>query len=244
MLSRIWKRVEGFDLAYRPGSYFWPLGLRDHLLATVKGRFRRALLTEEDGDGRPPPGVADMLARESIPEPMRRTLGRIHPTLMGGEYLPDLRAGEVEIARVSLASVTADVIAVRARRTAKGIKYRMVDEYETEYTIAPRYTRRPLAMLQLIRLIEGTRPDSPTLDTIRVNLANDADWDSMESFVTVSSPFYPELQRWYGRYLGLWFDSRRRRGHARRRPARAAAAQGRLFLVAGKAGDAGNGGPA
>jgi hypothetical protein len=32
------------DLNFRPSSYFWPLGLASHLLATVKGAERRAML--------------------------------------------------------------------------------------------------------------------------------------------------------------------------------------------------------
>ena len=32
------------DLNFRPSSYFWPLRLASHLLATVKGAERRAML--------------------------------------------------------------------------------------------------------------------------------------------------------------------------------------------------------
>ena len=35
---------------------------------------------------------------------------------MSGEYLPDFEGDEVEIARVTLASVTGDVVSIRARR--------------------------------------------------------------------------------------------------------------------------------
>ena len=34
----------GIDLSYRPRSYFWPLGLKTHLLAHIKGAERRAAL--------------------------------------------------------------------------------------------------------------------------------------------------------------------------------------------------------
>jgi len=33
--------VPGVDLTFRPASYFWPLGLETHLLATIKGAERR-----------------------------------------------------------------------------------------------------------------------------------------------------------------------------------------------------------
>ncbi len=51
---------------------------------------------------------------------------------MGDEYLPDYLPGEVEIARVSLRSVTADMIALRARPEGVGIRYRWVAEQEAK----------------------------------------------------------------------------------------------------------------
>jgi len=42
-------------------------------------------------------------------------LDLIHPSFMGGEYLPDYRRDEIEIARIELESTTSDVISVRAR---------------------------------------------------------------------------------------------------------------------------------
>ena len=47
---------------------------------------------------------------------------------MGGEYLPPLRKGEVEIARISLESTTDDQISIRARRGRERIRCRVVDE--------------------------------------------------------------------------------------------------------------------
>ncbi len=160
-----------------------------------------------------------MIARESLPEPLRRLFGSIHPLMMSGEYLPALDEDEVEIARITLASVMGDVIELRARRTAKGIRYRMVDEHETEYTIRPCYTREPLTMLELIRAIEGAKPDNPTVDVLRYNLEalDEEEWESMQGFVQVSSPFYPELESWYARYLELWLDHFRRKARRNER---------------------------
>lgn len=102
MMSRLWRRIEGFDLDFRPHSYFWPLGLREHLLATVKGTARRAMLADYGyGQEVENDAVAAIMAAESVSEPLRRALGRIHPMLMSGEYLPDLdqrRAGDERIA--------------------------------------------------------------------------------------------------------------------------------------------------
>jgi hypothetical protein len=34
MISRIWKRIDGFDLDYRPSTYFWPFDLDARLAKT------------------------------------------------------------------------------------------------------------------------------------------------------------------------------------------------------------------
>jgi hypothetical protein len=235
MISRLWRRIEGFDLDFRPRSYFWPMGLREHLLATVKGTLRReliALLGEREALA--DEAVAGILARERISEPLRRALGRIHPAFMSGEYLPDLRRGELEIARVTVGSVMGDVTSVRARRTKKGIAYRIEDEHETEYEARPRWSREPLSMLELIRLIENAKPASPTLGVLKMNREGGSEWDDLEGFVEVTSPFYPQLGAWYERYLGLWIASRSGRLRTRPRVRRPHPGQLQLaFAVAG-----------
>lgn len=39
---------------------------------------------------------------------------KFHPSFVGGEYLPDYKANEVQIARIELQSTTTDVISIRA----------------------------------------------------------------------------------------------------------------------------------
>jgi hypothetical protein len=79
---------------------------------------------------------------------------------MGGEYLPALLEDEVDIARISLASVTADQISVRAQRVAEGIAYRIVDEYADlgpGYVCHPNWTRRPLTLGELVASIDAAQ---------------------------------------------------------------------------------------
>jgi hypothetical protein len=121
--------VSGIDLDYRPGDYFWATGLKIPLLSGIAGEARRQLVRELIEASRP---VPDGLDAAVLDEETRQMWGRMHPSNMGGEYLPPLRNGEVEIARISLASVTADQISVRARRLGKRIVYRVVDEYGSD----------------------------------------------------------------------------------------------------------------
>src|SRR5690349_18698202 len=110
--------VPGIDLTFRPPTYFGPIPAETHLLAHVTGYerrgFIRAQLASDDDDP-----MLDLL--KGLFGLDRESLGRIHPALMGGEYLPPFREEETEIARISLASTTADQISVRARRVSDGI---------------------------------------------------------------------------------------------------------------------------
>src|SRR2546426_289101 len=96
--------VDGIDLAFRPSSYFWPLGLETHLLSRIKGAERKAALKHLI-DAKRLDEIPDFLARSALSHAERLALGRIHPDFMGGEYLPNLSAREVEIARITIASV-------------------------------------------------------------------------------------------------------------------------------------------
>ena len=56
------------------------------------------------------------LRSPSLTEDERNRFGAIHPSFMGGEYLPDCNPSETEIARVKLRSTTQDLISIRATR--------------------------------------------------------------------------------------------------------------------------------
>jgi hypothetical protein len=80
---------------------------------------------------------------------------------MGGEYLPDYGNCEVEIARFELKSTTYDVISLRACPSGSHIKYSLVDEYETEYSLPQQTSSQPFSLLELIRFLDSVeQPDS------------------------------------------------------------------------------------
>jgi hypothetical protein len=194
----------GIDLSFRPKSYSWPMGLEKHLLATVKGALRREELKQLLDAGRYD-DIPDFLARSSLGEAERRAIGRIHPAFMGGEYLPDRAEREVEIARITIASVTRDVTSVYARTGRRRIRYRVVDEYEGE-TLAGRATRtsvRPLALGELLRFFDGAWP---VLDVLAMNFdPSSTDPETIRAFVLEAhSPFYPDFGRLVLQRIEAW----------------------------------------
>ena len=67
---------------------------------------------------------------------------------MGGEYLPDRRETEVEIARINIDSTTSDVTSVYAKAGKDRILYRVVDEYGGD-TLTEKRTRSSKPPLSL-----------------------------------------------------------------------------------------------
>src|SRR5438105_571660 len=124
-------KAQPIDLEFRPQSYW---ATPESRFANVKGRVRREAIKKalETGnlDELPPDIAKDELSRATV-----EAAGRIHPSFMGGEYLPSCDEDEIEIARVNLQSVTFDVISIRAWRKEGEIFYRVVDEYDSRFDI-------------------------------------------------------------------------------------------------------------
>jgi hypothetical protein len=187
-----------YDLNYRPINYWGPQKLETHVGSRTKGELRRQLaIREAQGD------QSDF----EINIPLTP-----HPWQMGGEYLPDLKQNEVEIARIVMKSTTMDVISIRARKTKNRIIYRIVDEYEAEdfgveYFLTKKSSLRPLKLRDLIKLIDnavegglvGSGRDSNFQEAGGFTSA-----DEIYDFETAHSQFYPELEAWYGEANDEW----------------------------------------
>ena len=182
-------KAAAIDLDFRPPSFFWPHGLETHLLASVKGARRKAALKALIDAGRVDE-VPELLAKSSLSEEERRAIGRIHPAFMGGEYLPDLDTTEIEIARISIKSVTGDVTSVYARRGEGGIHYRVVDEYDgdTLTAVTERTSVQPLTLEELYQFfVEGW----PFMGVLEMNYEDDL--NGMLAFFSGDSAFYPQF---------------------------------------------------
>ena len=194
-------REQDFDLDYRPDSY-WDTPEAIH--ANIKGDFRQRAVKDAIAAGEldkvPSPIFADEISDE-----LRHFAGSINPSFMGGEYLPSYLENEVEIARVSLNSVTADVTSIRA---IPGIHYRVVDEYETHYQLKQARSQKPLTMREIIALLDTVeRKESDSTGLVRLY------WENLEpqfgpeedvDFTTVSSAYYPALEQWWEAEAAKW----------------------------------------
>ena len=201
------------DLEYRPLSYWPESENREQRLARIHGKVRRDITRQTLESG----GIGELnflgpeLSAESLSEQARQAWGGIHPSHMGGEYLPPYKDSEVEIARISLKSVTSDQISIRASGQDGDIQYRVVDEYETEYQLPIENSHEPLTLTELIMLIDQTNHsfNESGSGLIRYHWdrnTNFTDPEEVIDFVSIESAYYPELCTYYEQEADQWLE--------------------------------------
>ncbi|MFO0962034.1 MAG: hypothetical protein U0625_03915 [Phycisphaerales bacterium] len=167
-------------MSNRPIDYFAPSSsLEEAVIRRIKGDHRKVFIAEairQDGlDSIPPQWTA-----HNLDELFKTMLMSRNPRNRGGEDLPDLDEGEVEVARVSLAdSVHGEVTSLRARKAGGRIQLRMVDEYESEFDLPQTEIAAPFSAGELIAFFAACEP-CPFDTDCRLRIA---------------SPFYEGLQR-------------------------------------------------
>ena len=197
-----------YNLDFRPDSYWSPENAQQAILANMKGDLRREMIRDLLAQGI---SIEDELLEENTSRETRALLERADFRWMGGEYLPDHAPGEVEIARLTMASVTQDVYSIRARRKGGAIHYRIVDEYAMEWSWSPESSEHPLSFRELIHLIDnaelyGEGPPDFT-DTFRDGQLNQGmEPDQAAGWVTVTSEFYPDLRAYYQDKADAWLE--------------------------------------
>ena len=208
-----------YDFSYRPSTYWTDLPTENSVIGEVKGTVRRdaarRLLDHPEPDA--PEGLGDFLLTPDLGEAGKDLWGRLDPANLGGEFLPDSLAGEVEIARVELASVTGDVCQILARLDGDGcIHYRVVDEYWDEgvtYSVSQETSKEPLTLGELIEFIDNSEREDEShagglVECHREYLYEEEAWiespAELAHFATVSSHFYPMLTDYYAARAEEW----------------------------------------
>ncbi len=199
------------DYDFTPADYRDVSSPTAALLLNVKGDLRRRLL-KDLLTGRGTPGVDPSLWSESAPEIGRGLLARVHPQWMGGEHLPPYLDGEIEIARVTVANVTRDVISVRARRRGGRYRYRVVDDYGARWRLMVKSSVRPLPLRLLILLIDSACLADTRWPDLTEELRNAHGGEPAEAagFVEVTSDVYPQLETHYEEKAARWLARRTR----------------------------------
>jgi hypothetical protein len=202
------KKFKGIRYGFRPKSYWEDLDPLSVILRNVTGENRRQMITDYWNAGKLEELDPALLADEPSDD-VRKSLGRIHPSFMGGEYLPPYLPGEVEIARICLRSTTSDVISLRARPAPEGITYRVVDEYDAEFYLPIPASKEPLTLEELVQQFEDGELEGLeysgglALGYNNMN-AESCDYESLRHFTRISSPIYRQLEQHFELLFEEW----------------------------------------
>lgn len=180
------------DLNYQPEGYFRPAGLRQHLITQVKDAAVRAHLERllEHGDFE---ALDEFLGDTGVLKEDLEGLQSIHLSVMGDNYLPDLENGEVEIARIEIASTTGDVTSLYAKKLCDSYEFRVVDEYEGD-TLSDNTTMKAELPLTLGQMVDFFFEAWPLIDVLEMNDLHD-DIESALRFFLARSEFYPSFHK-------------------------------------------------
>jgi len=213
------QKYNDIDYEFRPESYLGDSNPLAAILRNVTGENRRQMIADYWNAGRLEELDPALLQNEPDGD-SRIRLGRIHPSFMGGEYLPSYLPEETEIARICLQSTTSDIIALRARPVPGGIAYRLEDEYEGDFTLPIPLSPEPLTFAELIRQFEDGGlvgldwAGGLALGYNNMNAEN-TDFEKLRNFTRITSSFYPQLEEHFELVFEEWVnESCRERDHA------------------------------
>jgi hypothetical protein len=203
--------IMSINMNYRPPTYWPESENREQCLTKILGKARRDITRKilNRGGIKELNAVGAELSQGEFGGNDRQAWGSLHPNFMGGEYLPTYDDDEVEIIRISLKSTTADKICVRACRQNGTIKYRVVDEYDTDYVLPIDHSEHPLALSELINLLENTDNSFDEVEggLIRNHWLSNVDYMEPEEavdFVSVESVYYSEVSQYYSNEADKW----------------------------------------
>lgn len=144
-------------------DYFQSTTPVDSILRRIKGNYRKNFVLsaiEQEGFET----IPESWLEHDVSSDLKNSLGYTRPDLRGGEDLPDLFEGEVEIARVTLVdSVHGEVVSLRARHDSdQKILLRIVDEYwdmeEVGYTLQQDTFQEPLTAEEVLYVFRDSEP--------------------------------------------------------------------------------------
>lgn len=192
-------------LEFRPVTYFWPESFTTRLLHRIQGAERRREAQRYIEQGRVDELPA-FLAKAALDPKEREMFGRVHPDCLGGEFLPTLEDGEVEILRCTIRSTTQDVTSVYARPGKNSILYRVADEYGGDTLQGPDrlWSRRPLTLGKLVAFFDRAWPIYEVLEMNFLDYEIGSVGEMLHFVRGFDSEFYPGIDALYRGRIRAW----------------------------------------
>jgi hypothetical protein len=201
-------RYRGIRYGFRPKSYWIDSDPLAAILRNVSGENRRQMITDYWNAGKLDE-LDPALLQDKADQGTVSRLGRIHPSFLGGEFLPPYLPGETEIARICLQSTTSDIISLRARPIPTGIAYRIEDEYRGVFRLPIVTSEEPLTLAEMIQQfdeghLEGLELHGTlALGYNQMNLEH-SEPDQLRHFTRIGSPLYRQLEVHFEHVFDDW----------------------------------------
>ncbi|MBY0488782.1 MAG: hypothetical protein K2R93_02965 [Gemmatimonadaceae bacterium] len=217
------------DLHYRPRTYVADWCATAAAVQNIVGEVRREAVHQRLSERRAAPAIPSWMLEDRLPRRRRDAWVANDPVgHTGGEFLPPYRQGEMELARLVVATSPAIVISLRGRMldmrfcTARlrerwgwpfWYSHRVVGEGETRYACSHEEVAEPLSLLDVILLLDNVRaphlpdlsrrmpfPEALLLECIDARAGHAAPHELLR----ISSVVYPELGAFYRTRLSWW----------------------------------------
>lgn len=203
-----------FDLDFRP-DYWAPENPMAVIIGNMVGELRRRSVEQTFREGESAGLVLRHADRHDfLSEKRRDQLASLHPCFSGGEFLPPYLEAELEVGRLVMNTPTLDVLAFRVRRHRGQYFYRAVDEYnQMNFALPPITSAQPLTFGEFLDMVESTqlhgdwRSKSFLEQVLEMNVKEGVEPDSLRTFLTAKSYFYPQFGDWVARHLHGWVDA-------------------------------------
>lgn len=125
-------------------------------------------------------------------------------------HMPGCMPWEKEIAVITLDSVNGDMISVRALKSKDNIRYKVMDEYGSQFKLQREVSDLPLTLQEMINFLDQTSleglPGGISLGYNRMN-AEYAGRAELRHFTSIKSRFYPDLKKHYEQVFDVWSRS-------------------------------------
>ncbi len=184
------------NLNQRPSHYWNDVEVLAELLHDIGSAEKRSLITKHWTNG-------DI-------EKLGTEMGLDKSEDLEETSLPACMPWEKEIAIITLDSVNGDTISVRAIKSKDSIRYKVVDEHGSDFKLQREVSDLPLTLQEMITFLDQTSleglPGGISLGYNRMN-AEYSTRAELRHFTSITSKFYPALNRYYEKVYEHWANS-------------------------------------
>jgi hypothetical protein len=140
-------------------------------------------------------------------EKLRAEIGAVGSADLGEGLMPECMPWEKEIAVITLDSVNGDTISVRAIKSKDKIRYKVLDEYGSQFKLQREVSDLPLTLQEMINFLDQTSieglPGGISLGYNRMN-AEHSSRAELRHFTSIKSDLYPDMERYYEQVFEEW----------------------------------------